>query len=68
MIKKGVISNKSGAKAEVFFPDENNAVTAMLPFAKSIIPDTVSIGDTCIVAFFDADNVSFADGAIIAII
>jgi hypothetical protein len=67
MLKRGVISNKNGAGAEVIIPDENNTVTAMLPFAKSIYADGVNIGDNCVVAFFDADYISFADGVIIAI-
>ena len=67
MLKRGVISNKNGGYAEVVVPDENEAVTAMLPFAKSIDVSTVKIGDNCVVGFFDADSVSFADGVIIAI-
>ena len=68
MLKKGVISNKNGSFAEVSMPDEDFAVTAMLPFAKSIDADAVNIGDICVVAFFQSDYVSFADGCIIAII
>lgn len=68
MIKKGVISNKNGRFAEAYLPDENDTVTAMLPLAKSINEETVKIGDICVIAFFDSDYVSFADGAIIAII
>lgn len=67
MLKKGVISNKNGSYAEVFIPDEDNAVTAMLPFAQSIDPTVVSVGDKCVVAFFDADYINFADGVIISI-
>lgn len=67
MIKKGIISNKEGGLAEASLPDENYTVTAMLPLAKSINADEVNIGDKCAIAFFDADNVNFADGVIIAI-
>ena len=67
MIKKGIISNTDGGRAEASLPDENNTVTAMLPLAKSINADEVRIGDKCAVAFFDADYVNFADGVIIAI-
>lgn len=68
MIKKGVISNKIEGYAEAYLPDENDTVTAMLPFAASINADEVQIGDKCAIAFFDADNVNFADGVIIAIL
>lgn len=67
MLKRGVISKIDGAQAAVFIPDEGNAVTAMLPFAKSISPTSVNIGDNCVVAFFDAEYISFADGVILAI-
>lgn len=67
MLKKGVISNKNGSYAEVFIPDEDNAVTAMLPFTQSIDPTAVSVGDKCVVAFFDADYINLADGVIVAI-
>jgi hypothetical protein len=67
MIKKGYISNKSGNYAEAVIPEENNTVTAMLPLAKSISPESVNIGDTCAVAFYDNDTINFADGIIIAI-
>ena len=67
MIKKGVISNKSGRFAEASLPDENYTVTAMLPLAKSINEEDVQIGDCCAIAFFDSDYVSLADGVIIAI-
>lgn len=67
MIKKGVISNKSGNRAEAFLPEENNAVTAMLPFGKHIVANDVNIGDNCVVALFDSDTVSLANGVIIAI-
>ena len=67
MLKKGVISNINGSKAEAFIPDENNTVTAMLPIAKSINIEAVAVGDSCVVAFFDADYINFADGVIIAI-
>lgn len=68
MIKKGVISNITGSKAEAFIPEENNAVTALLPFAKSINPLDVNIGDKCVIALIDNDNISLANGVIIAII
>lgn len=68
MIKKGIISNKSGRFAEASLPDENYTVTAMLPLAKSINEEDVQIGDTCAIAFYDSDYVNFADGVIIAII
>jgi hypothetical protein len=74
MLKKGVISNRSadGLYAEVCFPDEDYTVTAMLPIAKNIIASLVNpfvnIGDKCVVAFFQSDYVSFADGVIIAIL
>lgn len=67
MLKRGVISNKNGSYAEVFIPDEDNAVTAMLPFAQSIDPTAVSVGDKCVVAFFDADYINLADGVIMAV-
>ena len=67
MIKRGIISKKSGANAEVIIPDENNTVTALLPFARSINEEYVYIGNNCVVAFFDAENINFADGVIIAI-
>ena len=67
MNKKGIISNISGSSAEVSFPDENYTVTAMLPLAKSIDAAQVNVGDLCAVAFFEADQVNFADGVIIAI-
>ena len=67
MLKKGVISNKNGNFAEVSLPDEDYTVTAMLPFVKSINAEEVNIGDKCVVAFFQSDYVSFADGVIIAI-
>lgn len=67
MIKKGIISNIDGNQAEVILPEEGNAVTAMLPFAKSISAEEVNVGDKCVIAFFDANYVNFADGVIIAI-
>ena len=68
MLKKGIISNKRGSSAEVVLPDEDNTVTAMLPFARSIAVNNVNIGDKCVVAIFDDDSVSLANGAIIAIL
>lgn len=68
MIKKGVISNISGNSADVSFPDEDCTTTAMLPLAKSINAEEVSVGDKCVVALFQADYVNFADGVILAII
>lgn len=68
MLKKGVISNIVGTSAEAFIPEENNAVTSMLPLAKHIEPSTVNIGDKCVIALFDADHISLANGAIIAIL
>ena len=68
MIKKGVISNITETSAEAFIPEENNAVTSMLPLAKHIDPTTVNIGDKCVIALFDADHISLANGVIIAII
>lgn len=67
MILKGVISNKSENRAEAFLPEENNSVTAMLPFAKHITATDVNIGDNCVVALFDSDTVNLANGVIIAI-
>lgn len=65
MLKRGVISKIDSGRAAAFIPDENNTVTALLPLAKII--DEVNVGDNCVVAFFDADYVNFADGVIIAI-
>ena len=67
MILKGVISNKSENRAEAFLPEENNSVTAMLPFAKNISVADVNIGDNCVVALFDSDTVNLANGVILAI-
>ena len=67
MIKKGIISSISDNKAEAIIPEENNAVTALLPLAKSINPLEVSVGEKCVVAFVDNDNISLANGVIIAI-
>lgn len=67
MIRKGVISDKKGSFAAVFLPENDNAVTAMLPFARHIIIDDVNIGDNCVVSFFESDNPSLANGVIIAI-
>lgn len=67
MIKKGYISNIAGNYAEAVIPEEDNTVTAMLPLAKSISVASLSIGDKCVVAFFDSDTINFADGIIIAI-
>ena len=67
MIKKGVISNINGNRANVILPDEDNTVTAMLPFAKNINAEEVNIGDICVVGFFCTDSVNFADGVVIAI-
>ena len=67
MIKRGVVSNKSKNGIEVFIPEENHAVTPVIPLAKSINVDNVNIGDNCVVAFFDAENINFADGVVIAI-
>ena len=67
MLKRGVISKKVGSYAEAFIPDENNTVTALLPFARSINEDYVYIGDSCVIAFFDTEYINFADGVIIAI-
>lgn len=68
MLKKGVISNIEGNYASVILPDEDNTVTAMLPFANSILAESVKVGDKCVVAFPDADYVNFADGVIISIL
>lgn len=67
MLKKGIISNINGNYAEASIPDENYTVTAMLPLAKNIDAAEVNVGDRCVVAFFDADHVNFADGVILAI-
>lgn len=67
MLKKGIISNINGNRANVILPDEDNTVTAMLPFAKSVNVEEVNVGDLCAVGFFCTDYVSFADGVIIAI-
>lgn len=69
MIKRGVISNINTDKtaAEVFLPDEENVVTAMLPFAKHVNIEVVEVGDQCVVALFDNDYISLADGVIIGI-
>lgn len=67
MLKKGIISNINGSFAEASIPDENFTVTAMLPMAKSINAEEVRIGDKCVIAFFEADYVNFADGVILAI-
>lgn len=67
MLKKGIISNIDGNRASVILPDEDNVVTAMLPFAKSISAEGVNVGDLCAVGFFYTDSVNFADGVIIAI-
>lgn len=63
MVKKGIISNVQGTTASVFLPDEDNAVTPLLPISKNV---TVSVGDRCVVAFFASDVVNLADGVIIA--
>ena len=68
MIKRGVISNKTENGVEVFIPEENYAVTPVIPLADSINIDGVKVGDNCIVAFFDAENINFADGIVVAII
>lgn len=68
MLKKGIISNKRGSSAEVILPDEDNTVTAALPFVRGINTEYVHIGDQCVVAIFDDDYVSLANGAIIAIL
>ena len=70
MIKKGVISNidKDNASAGVIIHDENEVVTAMLPLARSIDPNSIAVGQLCVVALFDSDYISLADGAIIAIV
>lgn len=67
MIKKGIISNINRTSAAVLLPDENYAVTPMLAFAKSIDTDNVRVGNKCIVAFCDTENINLVDGVIIAI-
>lgn len=67
MLKRGIISKKVGSSAEAIIPDENNTVTALLPFARSINEEYVYIGENCVVAFFDAEHINFADGVIIAV-
>lgn len=64
MIKKGVISSVQGSCASAYLPDEDNAVTPLIPIAKGV-PE-VKVGDHCAIAFFEADAVNLADGVIIA--
>lgn len=67
MIKKGVISNINGTFAEAIIPEADNVVTAKLPLVKGIDPTTIKVGDNCVIALFDTDNINLANGAIIAI-
>lgn len=64
MIKKGIISNINANTASVILPDEDDAVTPLLPVANSV--GLVSVGDRCIVVFFECDTINLADGVIIA--
>lgn len=65
MIAKGVISHIVENGAEVILPEYDNVVTAVLSFAEHI--STPRVGDKCVVALFDSDTVSLANGVILAI-
>lgn len=67
MVKKGIISNydKNTRTAEVIIPELDNVVTPMIPIAKEIPIEYVSVGAKCVVALFSNN---FADGAVISII
>lgn len=66
MVKKGIISDydKNARTAEVIIPELDNVVTPMIPIAKEIPIEYVSVGAKCVVALFSN---SFADGAVISI-
>ena len=66
MIKKGIISNIDADKntASVILPDEDDTVTPLLPIAHNV--GIVSVGDKCVVAFFECDAINLADGIIVA--
>lgn len=67
MVKKGIISDydKNTRTAEVIIPELDNVVTPMIPIAKEIPIEYVSVGAKCVVALFSNN---FADGAVISII
>lgn len=67
MVKKGVISvlDSEARTAEVILPELDDVVTPMIPIAKEIPIEYVSVGAKCVVALFSD---SFADGAVISII
>lgn len=66
MVKKGIISDydKNARTAEVIIPELDSVVTPMLPIAKEIPIEYVSVGAKCVVALFSNN---FADGAVISI-
>lgn len=66
MVKKGIISDfdKNARTAEVIIPELDNVVTPMIPIAKEIPIEYVSVGAKCVVALFSN---SFADSAVTSI-
>lgn len=67
MVKKGIISvfDSNARTAEVIISELDDVVTPMIPIAREISTDNVSVGAKCVVALFSD---SFADGVVLAII